>query len=156
MGLPCCAEGGLEIFCEAWAVHQGGILQAVAEGGSEGLALEGIGGECGGNGNIFRHGLGDEFLEADLRKQAHADAGAVRITCEGDHGNAHPEGLAGGGGAVVGEGVEGDIDGGILGEVRLGACAPVEDVDAGGIHGAGGKLKTKRLGDQRRGKSERF
>ena len=60
----------------------------------------------------IRRGVGDQFWEADVGEDADAGAADGGFAGEGDDGDAHPEGVAGGGGAVVGEGVEGDVDAG--------------------------------------------
>ena len=52
----------------------------------------------------------DSGLEADRGEQARADPAGVPVARERDHRHAHPERLAGRGGAVVGEGVERNVD----------------------------------------------
>ena len=49
------------------------------------------------------------FVQADPVQQAGPDPCRVAVAAPGDHRHAHPQGLAGGGGAVIGEGVERNI-----------------------------------------------
>ena len=54
---------------------------------------------------------------------AGADAGDVGFAEQRDDGDAHGEGFAGGGGAVVGEGVERDVDVAIEGKMLAICCS---------------------------------
>ena len=54
--------------------------------------------------------FGDHFRVGDVGKDTDTAAGDGGWAGEGDDGNAHPEGVAGGGAADIGEGVEGDVD----------------------------------------------
>jgi hypothetical protein len=54
--------------------------------------------------------MGDELGHADICQQANTDARAMTVAGETEDRNPHPEGLAGRSRAVVGKGVEGEID----------------------------------------------
>ncbi len=117
MFLPEGVIGVFEVGGEVGRVHDGGILQALAEGGAEiGEAGE-IGGEGGGDVEVLVGSRGDEFREAEVGKHAAAEALGIGGAGEGDGGDAHPEGVAGDGVAVDGEGVEEDVELGVGGEV---------------------------------------
>ncbi len=66
--------------------------------------------EVEGEGHVTRRPFSDQLGEAEVRQEAHADPGDMGISRLGDDRHPHPQGLAGGRHAVVGEGVEGDID----------------------------------------------
>ena len=150
--LPGLAVGGFDVAGEKRGVHEGGGLHLFAERGAEGLEAGRIGGELLGEGEELVGGLGDEVGEADGGEEADADARHVAVAGEGEDGDAHPEGFAGGGGAVVGEGVEGDVEAvvafevaGVVGEFGEEGEAVGGDgvfgeelVEAGGGFGAGG------------------
>ena len=98
-------------------VHQGGGAHAVAEVVAEVGEALGVGGElfCGfdeGGG-----GGGGEVLEAEVREVGVGGAGEGvgegigEGGGEGDDGDAHEEGVESDMVGVVGEGVEGDVDG---------------------------------------------
>ena len=74
-----------------------------------------------------------------LVRRADADAGDVGLAGEGDDGDAHPEGFAGGGGAVVGEGVQGDGDLVVALEMLGGGGLPGEEFEAVGGDTLGGE-----------------
>ena len=142
---------GLHAFCEERGVHEGGGLHAVAEGGAEGGEAGEVGGEGGGDLGEVVGGVGDEFLEAEVGELAEAGAGDGGGAWEGDDGDAHPVGVEGGGVAVVGEGVEADVDVVVEAEV-FGAGAAGEEGDAGRVDlklieegGAGGAFRGEDL-----------
>ena len=56
--------------------------------------------------------VGDQFGQAQVHELAEAGAADDRWPHEGDHGHAHPEGVQAGGVAVVGEGVQPQVDAG--------------------------------------------
>ena len=86
--------------------------------------------------NIFS----SQILMADGRKQGQPHSGCVGVSGKRDHGNAHPEGFAGRGGAVVGKGVEGHIHAGVGGEVLGGACKEAEEFDSVVGNSSGGEF----------------
>ena len=60
--------------------------------------------------NVPIRRMGDEFGETADREDRDAATADGGVAAQGDDGDAHPEGIAGGGDAVVGEGIEGDVD----------------------------------------------
>src|SRR5690606_15573498 len=98
------AEGVGEAGGVGGAVAEGGVEHALAERFAEGCAAGGVGGEPAGGGDVVVGRVGDEIGEADGVEEGDADAGGVGAAGERDDGNAHVEGFAGGGGAVVGKG----------------------------------------------------
>ena len=55
-------------------------------------------------------GVGDQLGQAQVREDAHAAAAHGRAAGQGDHRHAHPEGIHRGGAAVIGEGIEAEIE----------------------------------------------
>src|ERR1051326_5940365 len=115
--LPHLAVGGFEVAGEGCGVEKGGGSQGIAKGGAGGGWGRGILREGGRDVDVIGGGLGDEVGTADGREEAGAHARHVDGAGEGYHRDAHPEGVAGGGGAVVGVRVEGDVDLVVGGEV---------------------------------------
>lgn len=65
----------------------------------------------GGRGlNVGPGRINDEGHQAHLGKEGGPDAGLGRLAFERDRGDAHPESFAGRGCAIVGKGVEAEID----------------------------------------------
>ncbi len=113
MAFPGGAVGGFDVFGVAGGVHEGGGGDA----GTKGVAHVGELGEVlcevGGDLDEFFGGGGGELGEVEVFELAPAgagDGGLAGEADEGDDGDAHVEGVEGGGVAVVGEGVEGDVD----------------------------------------------
>ena len=79
-----------------------GEFGRLAEGGREVGEAGEVGGEGGGEADVVVGGGGDEFGEAGLVRTLAATRPRVGLAGEGDDGDAHPEGVAGGG--VAGEG----------------------------------------------------
>jgi len=91
-------------------IHQGRFRETIAHGGPEfGQARE-VAGEGGRDGDVLVGGLSDKFREVGVGEDGDAGAGEGELAGERDDWNAHPQGVAGGGAAVVGEGVQGDVD----------------------------------------------
>src|SRR6185295_11964085 len=78
--------------------------------------------------------------EAEICELADAGAGEGVSAAQGDYGDAHPEGIEAGGVAVVGEGIEHDVDVVIVREVGagLGAVDEVEAVGGNALRSEGG------------------
>ena len=70
----------------------------------------GAAGQRDGGRDVGRGAAGDQRRLAEARQQARADARGVRAPRERHHRHAHPQRLAGGGRAAVGERVERDVD----------------------------------------------
>ena len=77
-------------------------------------------------------GSGDQVRDTDAAEDAQASAAGGSFTGEGNDGNARPEGVAGCGDAVIGEGVQGDVDSTVKRQIFL-ARAVADEFDAGRI-----------------------
>jgi hypothetical protein len=111
-------------------------LEVVAEVRAEGG--EGFGILCEGDGGIDVGGevRGGELGEAGVAEEGDALAGGPAVAIETEDGDALPEGFHGGGAAIVGEGVEGEVDIGVGGE----------EVVVGGAAGAGEAVRGDAVG----------
>src|SRR5689334_13364960 len=89
---PDLAVGGFDVLGEARSVGEGGLLQALAEGGTEVGQAGAVVGHRYGNMHILIGGVGDEFGGAEASEEADADAGDVGLAGAGDDGDAHEEG----------------------------------------------------------------
>ena len=87
-----------------------GIGSFSGAGWSDIRRARGIGGEGDDDADEFVLGVRDEFGDADRGEDADARAAGRGFAGQGDDGDAHPEGVATGGDAVVGEGIEADVD----------------------------------------------
>src|SRR5690606_52985 len=108
----------------------------------------GVGGEPAGGGDVVVGRVGDEIGEADGVEEGDADAGGVGAAGERDDGNAHVEGFAGGGGAVVGKGVERDVDAAVEGKVAAAVGDGRENFDASGVGAGGGEAGADRVAER--------
>jgi hypothetical protein len=128
LAAPGAAEGCFQAAGEGLFIAQGGNLHVLTDGSAEVGEAGEVAGEGEGFVDILLGGMGQEFGVADGREDRQPSAGDVRLADEGDDGEAHEEGIAGGGVAVVGEGIEGDVGGMVLAEVgqALGAANEVE------------------------------
>jgi len=87
-------------------------LQAVInQRGFDGGAAGGVLGEIDGESLIGFGGCGDEVWLLRCCQEAGGDTADEAVSRQGDDGYAQPEGIAGGGVAADGEGIERDIDG---------------------------------------------
>jgi hypothetical protein len=111
-------------------------LEVVAEVRAEGGEGFGILREGDGGMDVGGEVRGGELGEAGVAEEGDALAGGPAIAIETEDGDALPEGFHGGGAAVVGEGVEGDIDIGVGGE----------EVVVGGAAGAGEAVRGDAVG----------
>ena len=68
-----------------------------------------------------------------------ADAGVVGVAGESEDGDVHVDGFTGGGGSVVGEGVEGEVDFAVGGEVVAGGDVARAEEEAIGGDAQGGE-----------------
>jgi len=107
---PHYSVSGFDITGESGGVHERGGAEAIAEGRAKLAATSGVGGEGDGDALVIGRVGGDEIGKTNAVQQADADAADVGLAGEGDDGDAHPHGFARGGGAVVGESVEGDVN----------------------------------------------
>ena len=130
--MPGAAIEVFQVAGEERGVHERRGLHALAERGAEHGEPREVGGERGGDLYEFVRGVGDEFFEVEIGELAEAGARDCGSAGEGDDGDAHPEGVETGGVAVVGNGVEGDVDVVVEGEV-IGAGAAGVEGDAGGV-----------------------
>lgn len=140
-------ERGFESTGEGGGVAERAGAEAFAEvaagGGETGKIVRGGHGEThvvGGCG-------GDPLGQAGVREEARADTGDVRRAGEGDHGHAHPEGFAGGGGAVVGERIERDVDAVVEREVVGDREFPAVEGETVGCDAVGGERGVQVGGD---------
>lgn len=88
--------------------------------------------ERGGEIEVGTFILGDELGEAGVGEHGVANAADMAVACEGDDGDTTDESFGGGGGAVVGEGIEGDVDVAVGQEViakRGGFASKFEAID---------------------------
>ena len=108
--LPHLAIGRFNVFDEGGGIHDGGIAQALAEGGAELLQAREVIGEGDGSFDVLLAGVGEQVDEVHVGEYADAQAGGVFCASEGNDGDSHPEGVAGDGVAGDGEGVEEDVD----------------------------------------------
>lgn len=127
---PGLAVVGFESTGEADVITENAALNHGAEVVAEGKSLGLISGKADGDVDVVGFVLGDEFGRAEVVEEADADAGDVAVAGDGDDGDAHVHGFDRGGCAVVGPGVEGDVDSGIGVEVFGFALGFSEEGDA--------------------------
>ena len=135
---PHVAVGRLDVAGEAGGLTQGRCVHAVAHRGAEQHPLPRVGGQGRGDLNVLLGGMRDELGKGQIGKNGDTDAAGVALTGESYHGEPHPERLAGGGGAVVGKRVEGDIGLVVKSEmcgVGIGVSAEIEAVGGDALPG---------------------
>src|SRR5579871_2635569 len=115
-----------DVAGETRRVHQWGILQARSQGRSQLGKSREIVGQLGCDLDVLIGRICDEIGQPDVREDASTGAGDGGSALQADDGDAHVEGIEGGGSAAVGEGVEGDIDVVVLREVFAKAFEAVE------------------------------
>jgi hypothetical protein len=107
---PGVAVGGFDGLGEGFAVEEGGGFHAVAEGAAEFGEAGGILGEGDGELDEFLGGFADELGEAEVVGLGPCAAAPLGGADVGGDGDAHIEGVHGGGVAVVREGIEAEVD----------------------------------------------
>ena len=98
-------------------------LQALAQLGQLGR----VGGQAQGQGFVVGGGWGDEFGQADGVQQAGGHAAREAVAGLREHGQTGPEGIAGGGACVEGQGVQKQIGSAVAGEVVRVVAVPGKD-----------------------------
>ena len=129
-------------------VADGGLLEVLAHMGAEGDQRFGILGESDGGLDIAGEVRRGELREASVTEEGDALAGGPAVAVEAEDGDALPEGFHGGGAAVVGEGVKGDIDIGVgRQEIVVGGAARAGEAVRGnavGLEGVEEMLENRR------------
>lgn len=105
--LPVCR---FQLAGKALAIHQRRLLHPIPHGCPQGAQPLGIMRQIDGLGGIFLFGKGNQFFKPNRAQQACPDPRHMGFSCQDNDRDPHPQGFAGGGCAIVWEGVEGDID----------------------------------------------
>ncbi len=109
---------------EGGGVADGGLPEVLAHVGAESGEGFRVLGEIDGGVDVAGEIRGGELFEAGVAEEGDALAGGPAVAVETEDGDALPEGFHGGGAAVVGKGVEGDIDIGVgREEIEVGGSA---------------------------------
>ncbi len=82
-------------------------------------------------------------------EKGEADAGGMAVAGERNHGDAHPDGFAGGGGAIVGEGIKSDVNAVVSGKVLGGGGKKAEEFSAISRNSGGGEAFVHRIANGR-------